>query len=167
MAELTKLESKLAEVLGLAMAAQGATRRVAGMLDGQDGADALRAELERMHDEAAETEERCTQVAGERDGRKTAILEQAREVRAEATEMMRTYLAGEDDPLDGFEFLTMAEAGEVGHWAIVEKLNEQARDEAIGELVAWALPIQRRHYETVLAGSLRLAGGEDPHELES
>ena len=164
MAELTKLESKLAEVLGLAMAAQGATRRVASMLDGQD---ALKAELERMHAEARETEERCTRVAGERDGRKTAILDSARETRREAEEMLRTYLEGEDDPLDGFEFLTMAEAGEVGHWAIVEKLNEQARDEAIGELVAWALPIQRRHYETVLAGSLRLAGGEDPHELES
>jgi hypothetical protein len=154
-------------VLGLAMAAQGATRRVAGMLDGEEGADELRAELERMHDEAAETEERCTKVAGERDGRKTAILEQAREVRAEATEMMRTYLAGEDDPLDGFEFLTMAEAGEVGHWAIVEKLNEQAQDAAIGELVEWVLPIQQRHYDTVLAGSVKLAGAEDPHELES
>jgi hypothetical protein len=165
MAELTKLESKLAEVLGLAMAAQGATRRVADMLDGQD--DELKAELERMRDEARETEERCTQVASDRDGRKTAILESARETRAEATEMMRTYLEGEDDPLDGFEFLTMAEAGEVGHWAIVEKLNEQARDAAIGELVDWAVPIQQRHYETVLAGSVKLAGGEDPNEIES
>jgi hypothetical protein len=165
MAELTKLESKLAEVLGLAMAAQGATRRVAGMLDGQD--DELKAELERMHAEARETEERCTAVAEEHEGRKTAILESARETRAEATEMMRTYLAGEDDPLDGFEFLTMAEAGEVGHWAIVEKLNEQARDAAIGELVQWVTPIQQRHYETVLAGSVKLAGAEDPNEVES
>ena len=31
--------------------------------------------------------------------------------------MRETCLAGEDDPLDGFEFLTMAEAGDVGHWA--------------------------------------------------
>ena len=165
MAELTKLESKLAEVLGLAMAAQGTARRVASMLDGQD--DELKGELERMHEEARETEERCTQVAGEREGRKTAILESARETRREAEEMMKTYLSGEDDPLDGFEFLTMAEAGEVGHWAIVEKLNEQARDPAIGQLVAWALPVQQRHYETVLAGSVKLAGAEDPHEIES
>lgn len=165
MAELTKLESKLAEVLGLAMAAQGATRRVAGMLNGQD--DELKAELQRMHEEARETEERCTEVASQHEGRKTAILESARETRAEADEMMRTYLGGEDDPLDGFEFLTMAEAGEVGHWAIVEKLNEQARDQAIGELVEWVLPIQQRHYETVLAGSVKLAGAEDPNEIES
>ena len=126
MAELTKLESKLAEVLGLAMAAQGAARHVAGLLDDDD--QDLRAQLERKHEEARETEERCTEVAGARNGKKTAILEQARETRDEATEMMRTYLGGEDDPLDGFEFLTMAEAGEVGHWAIVEKLNEKAGD---------------------------------------
>jgi hypothetical protein len=163
MAELTNLESKLAEVLGLAMAAQGATKKVASMFNG--GHEDLRAELERMHDEAAETEERCTAVAGEREGKKTAILDAARETRAEATEMMRTYLEGEDDPLDGLEFLTMAEAGEVGHWSIVEKLNEQAGDESIRELVDWALPIQRRHYETVLAGSLALAGDEDPNAI--
>jgi len=165
MAELTKLESKLAEVLGLAMAAQDATRRVASMLDGQD--DELKNELRRMQQEARETEQRCREVAAHRDRKKTAILRAARETRREAEEMMRTYLSGEDDPLDGFEFLTMAEAAEVGHWAIVEKLNEQAQDPAIGELVEWVLPIQQRHYDTVLAGSVKLAGGEDPNEIES
>ena len=164
MAELTKLESKLGEVTGLAMAAKAATTTVA-KLAREDHEDLVPL-LERMHEEASTTEERCTELAGSFDGKKTAILEQARETRAEATEMMRTYLEGEDDPLDGFEFLTMAEAGEVGHWAIVEKLNEQARDPAIGQLVDWALPVQQRHYETVLAGSLKLAAGEDPHEIE-
>jgi hypothetical protein len=165
MAELTKLESKLAEVLGLAMAAQGATRRVMRMLNGDD--PELRAQLQRQHDEASETERRCRDLAAQRDGKKTAILRQARETRDEATEMMRTYLAGEDEPLDGFEFLTMAEAGEVGHWEIVEKLNEKANDRALGELVSWALPIQRRHFDEARAGSLELAAGEDPNEIES
>jgi hypothetical protein len=59
----------------------------------------------------------------------------------------------------------MGEAGEVGHWTIVEKLNERANDEPIKQLVEWALPIQRRHYETVLAGALELAGDEDPDEI--
>jgi hypothetical protein len=162
MAEITNLESKLAEVLGLAMAAKGATRQVRGMLD--DGGGELAAELERMHDEAAETEERCVAVAGRFDGKKTAILEAARETRDEAAEMMDAYLGGEDDPLDGFEFLTMAEAGEVGHWSIVEKLNERAGNADVAELVSWALPIQRRHLEAVLAGSLELAAEEDPDE---
>jgi hypothetical protein len=148
-------------VLGLATAARKATQHVAGMLG--DEHPELRQQLEQMRDEAAETEERCTAVAGEFDGKKTAILDSARETRDEATEMMETYLEGEDDPLDGFEFLTMAEAGEVGHWAIVEKLNERANNAEVGELVAWALPIQRRHFDDAMAGSLTLAADEDPN----
>ena len=35
MAELTNIESKLAEVIGLAQAAQGATERVEGLLEDQ------------------------------------------------------------------------------------------------------------------------------------
>jgi hypothetical protein len=163
MAELTNLESKLAEVLGLAMAAQGATAHVAGLLDDDD--DQLRAELEQMRGEAKETEERCTEVAGSFSGKKTAILDAARETRDEGKQMMETYLGGEDDPLDGFEFLTMAEAGEVGHWSIVGKLNERAGNDEVSALVEWALPIQRRHFDAVLAGSLELAGAEDPDEI--
>ena len=161
MAELTNLESKLAEVLGLAMAAQGATDKVKGMLENDNG---LGDTLQRMHDEAAETEERCTELAGNIEGKKTAILDSARETKQEAEEMMQAYLGGEDDPLDGFEFLTMAEAGEVGHWSIVGKLNERAGDSSVQELVDWALPIQQRHFEDVRKGSLKLAAEEDPNE---
>ena len=163
MAELTNLESKLAEVLGLAMAAQGATDKVKSML--ADDGD-LASVLQRMHDEATETEERCTTLAGEFEGKKTAIREKASEVKSEAKEMMQTYLAGEEEALDGFEFLTMAEAGEVGHWSIVGKLNERAGDARVGELVDWALPIQQRHFQDVLDGSLKLAADEDPNETE-
>jgi hypothetical protein len=161
MAELTNLESKLAEVLGLAQAAQGATDKVKGMLEDGNG---LAENLQRMHDEAAETEERCTALAGDIEGKKTAILDAARETKQEAQEMMEAYLGGEDDPLDGFEFLTMAEAGEVGHWSIVGKFNEKAGDPAVQELVDWALPIQQRHFQEVLDGSLQLASEEDPNE---
>src|SRR3954451_9859583 len=163
MAELSNLESKLGEVLGLAQAAKGATDTVKGMFDGESSE--LVASLERMHEEAAETEEPCTEVVSSFDGKKTAILEKAREVKGEATEMMKTYLSGEDDPLDGFEFLTMAEAGEVGHWAIVGKLNERASNPGGQELVDWRLPIKRRHFDQVMAGSLELAGSEDPNEV--
>lgn len=165
MAELTKLESKLAEVLGLAMAAQGATQKVRGMLEDGDP-QSLGGLLDRMHEEAGETEERCTALAGQFDGKKTAILDQARETKQSATEMMDTYLEGEDDALDGFEFLTMAEAGEVGHWSIVGKFNEQAGLQNVRELVDWALPIQQRHLKDVLEASLELAGEEDPYEIE-
>ena len=33
--------------------------------------------------------------------------------------MMTTYLDKDADALDGFEFLTMAEAAEVGHWSVL------------------------------------------------
>ena len=163
MAELTNLESKLAEVLGLAEAAKGSVEQVKGMLDEQE--KDLDATLGRMHDEAAETAERCLAVAGGFDGKKTAIVEAARETKQEATEMMKTYLEGEDDALDGFEFLTMAEAGEVGHWAIVKKFNERVGLSAVSELVGWALPVQEQHLDVVLKTSLELAGREDPNEI--
>jgi hypothetical protein len=158
MAELTVLEEKLAEVIGLAMAAQGATEKIGALTE--DGE--LGEKLEQMNEEARETEERGTELAGELDGKKTAVLEKASETKAEATEMMSTYLGDDADALDGFEFLTMAEAGEVGHWSVLRKLNEQAGDQRLQELIDWALPIQERHFEDVKAGSLKLAGQEDP-----
>lgn len=166
MAELTNLETKLAEALGLAMAAQGATEKVK-KLAAEEGDRELVATLERMHDDAKETEERCTEVAGTLDGKKTAILEKARETKGEATEMMDTYLGEEADALDGFEFLTMAEAGEIGHVAILETLNQRARNAALGELVDWVKPIQERHFRDTLNGSLHLASTEDPNSPAS
>ncbi len=164
MASLTKLESKLAEVLGLAMAAQDAVRQVRGMVGSEH--KALAKKLTKALEEAKETQKRCTSLASSFKGKKTAILEKAREVKTEASEMREAYLGGEDDPLDGFEFLTMAEAGEVGHWAIVAKLNERAGNTDLRKLADWALPIQQRHLQEVLDGSLKLAAAEDPNEEE-
>lgn len=158
MAELTTLESKVGEVLGLAMAAQGATDKVKGLVDD----DELKQELQKVHEDAAQIEERCTAVADDIDGKKTAILEKARETKQEVTEMMSTYLGSDADGLDGFEFLTMAEAGEMGHWSVVGKLNEKAGDAKIQELVDWALPLQKEHLDKALQGSLKLAAEEDP-----
>ncbi|HXQ88365.1 MAG TPA: hypothetical protein VN733_01890 [Solirubrobacterales bacterium] len=160
MAELTTLEEKLAEVLGLAQAAQKATEKVEGMVEDES----IAAELRQMREEAEETERRCTEVAESRDGKKTAILEKAQETKGEATEMMDTYLGEDADGLDGFEFMTMAEAGEVGHWAVLKKLNEQAGEEKIAELTEWALPIQERHFSQTKEGALQLAGEKDPYK---
>ena len=160
MAELTTLEEKLAEVLGLAQAAQGATEKIEGLVEDES----IAASLRQMREEAEETERRCTELADARDGKKTAILEKAQETKGEATEMMSTYLGDDADGLDGFEFLTMAEAGEVGHWAVLGKLNESAGEEQVGELVSWALPIQERHFDEAKEGSLALAGEKDPYE---
>ncbi|HEU4393838.1 MAG TPA: hypothetical protein VFR04_09435 [Solirubrobacterales bacterium] len=87
MAELTTLEEKLAEVLGLAQAAQGATEKVEGMVDDEE----IVASLKQMREEAEETEQRCTEAADSRNGKKTAILEKAQETKSEATEMKDPY----------------------------------------------------------------------------
>ncbi len=158
MADLTTLEEKLAEVTGLAAAAQEATEKVKSMLED----DSLAETLENMHAESEETESRCVEVAGSIDGKKTAILEKAAETKSEGVEMMRTYLGEDSDELDGFEFLIMTEAGEAGHWAILAKVNEKAGDDSIKELTEWALPIQEGHLDQVRSGSLELAADEDP-----
>ena len=124
MAELTKLEDKLGEVLGLAQAAQDATKKVARMIDDKT----IGQTLARMHDEAAETERRCTDVASGKDGKKTAILGKARTTKAEAKEMMATYLGEDAEGLDGLEFLSMAEAGEVAYVEILGTLRDSLPD---------------------------------------
>jgi hypothetical protein len=75
--------------------------------------------------------------------------------------MSKTYLEGEDtDELDGFEFLIMAEAGELGHVEVIERMNQEIGDDAIAELVRFAKPIQERHVRTVHDTTLALAAEE-------
>src|SRR5215210_1553603 len=164
MAELTALESKIAEVMGLAMAAQDASQKVSKLVRSEGDHEDLGDKLLRMAREAKETEERTAQLASELEGKKTAILEKARETKREAGEMMSTYLGDDADALDGFEYLTMAEAGEVGHWAVVGTMNERAQVPGLQELVEWVTPIQQRHFQDTLEGSVELAADEDPNE---
>jgi hypothetical protein len=156
MADLTPLDEKLAEVLGLAQAAQKAADTVAEMED----AEAFSETLSSMREQAAETERRTDELIDGLDGKKTAIREMARETKGEATEMMETYLAGEDEALDGFEFLAMAEAGELCHWEIVERMSETVDDDDVRALAGWAVGVQREHVEAVRRASLTLAAKE-------
>ncbi|HLM30071.1 MAG TPA: hypothetical protein VK326_00245 [Solirubrobacterales bacterium] len=59
MAEVNTLEEKLAEVLGLAQAAQGATKKIEALVDD----DEIKERLREMRQEAEETERRCTEAA--------------------------------------------------------------------------------------------------------
>jgi hypothetical protein len=157
MAELTNLETKLGEVIGLAMAAQAATERVEKLTKDRELVSALK----KMRKEAAQAEKDGTAVAASLDGKKSKILAEARTVKTKGATMMKTYLERGSDDLDGFEFLTMAEAGEVGHWSVLQELNKQAKHPGVRQLVTTHLPIQQRHLKQVLAGSLRLAAKED------
>ena len=160
MAELTQLEAKVGEVLGLAQAAKESTRKVKQLAQKEKQRDLVQ-ELQQIAEEATETAKRVNQVASSFKGKKSAITEKARETKEKAADMMDTYLDEDADALDGFEFLTMAEAGEVGHWAVLEKLNEDARHEELQEVVKWVLPIQQKHLEKAIEGSVKLAAEED------
>jgi hypothetical protein len=162
-AELTNLEAKLGEVIGLAMAAQDATKKV-GRLAKKEKHDDLVQTLQTMAEEAAMAERRGTEIAETIDGKKTAILREARTVKPKTRDMMSTYLDDDADALDGFEFLTMAEASEVGHWSVLDQLNQKARVPELGELIQQQIAIQQRHLKNVMEGSLELAAEEDPNE---
>jgi len=164
MADLTKLESKLGEVTGLAMAAKAATTKVQ-RLAAEEHED-LVGMLEEMSAQAAETEERCTDLAGTFDGKKTAILEEARSTKNKAASMLDIYLDDDSDALDGFEFLTMAEAGEVGHWEVLGQMAKSAGRIDVNDLVGWALPIQQQHFDAARSTAAKLAASEDPDEEE-
>jgi hypothetical protein len=114
-----------------------------------EGADDFRDELARMKRQAEETERRTDELVDTLEGRKTAIREKARETKSEATDMMKTYLGGEEEALDGFEFLSMAEAGEPCHWEIVDTIAETAGEREVKQLADWAVPVQCEHVETV------------------
>jgi hypothetical protein len=162
-AELTKLESKLGEIIGLAMAAQAATKEVAKLARAEKQRDLVEI-LQRMSADAKEAERRGKALAGTFEGKKTAILEEAREVKQKGAKMMSTYLDAESDALDGLEFLTMAEAGEVGHWEILAQFNKRGRHGGIKELTSWGIPIQKRHLAAVRSSSLTIVDREDPNE---
>lgn len=161
MPELTNLESKLGEVVGLAMAAQAATKKVSALARKEKNSG-LVATLAKMNEEAKEAEQRGRDAADAFEGKKSAILKEAREVKKKGAEMMSIYLDSDSDALDGLEFLTMAEAGEVGHWEILARFNRRARHSEIAELVSWGLPIQKRHLTDVRASSLQIVDQEDP-----
>ena len=121
----------------------------------------LKSQLKTMKTEAAAAEKEGTVVAGSIRGKKAAIMKEARDVKKKATKMMSTYLDRSADGLDGYEFLTMAEAAEVGHWTVLEELNKQARHADIRQLTKMQIPIQRRHLREAMAGSVKLAAKED------
>lgn len=162
MAELTHLDEKLAEVLGLAQAAQVATKKVAALARKERETE-LVSLMQRMSKQAGEVQARCEKAAAAREGMKTAIAAKARATKGEVTAFMKTYLE-DAEALDGLEFLSMAEAGEMAHWEILATLNETAKDRDVAAVVKFAVPLQSEHVAAVREHALRLAADEDPSD---
>jgi hypothetical protein len=159
-AALTRLEDKIGEVIGLAMASQEATGLVVELTRDLDPDLAQR--LEQMKDDAAETEGRATELADTFAGKRPAIIERARGTRAKSIGLLTSYLDGDSDALDGLEFLTMSVAAEVAHWSVLTQFNVRMEDEDLADLIAWAMPTQMAHLQLVLEGSRELAAEFDP-----
>jgi hypothetical protein len=102
-------------------------------------------------------------VADTREGKKTAIIEKARDTKTDLETFMKTYLE-DAEALDGLEFLSMAEAGELAHWEILATLSAKANDTDIAPLVERYVSLQREHVEQIRTHSLALAKDEDPFE---
>lgn len=80
MAELTVLDEKLGEVLGLAQAAQQAAKKVATLARKEKAQDLVEL-MGEMGQDAQTVEQHCQQVADRREGAKSAINKEAREPR--------------------------------------------------------------------------------------
>jgi hypothetical protein len=162
MAELTHLDEKLAEVIGLAQAAQVAGKRATTLARHEEETE-LVSMLETLVQESEKVEQDCQTVADARDGKKTAIADKARDTKTDLETFMKTYLE-DAEALDGLEFLSMAEAGELAHWEILATLNENASDKDLAQLVDRYVALQREHVARVREHALALAQDEDPFE---
>jgi hypothetical protein len=138
---LTPLQEKLGEVLGLALAATVVVGKVAERADDP----ALRG----MRSEAEDVQARCGAIA-EAWGGETHwdVLSHAQYVQRKAGEQLHAWFKAATDAVQAYEFLAMAEAGEVAATTALAALGEG--DPAIAELVAWALPLQERHLQHAL-----------------
>ena len=127
MAELTNMETKLGEVMGLAMAAQTATDKVRKLLE--DDQQQLAGMLERMNAEAAETERRCMTIVDTLEGKKTAIGEEARATKQKGAEMLKIYLDASTEERARRRASDTAHTGsQAGQAAVAEAI--QARDQS-------------------------------------
>jgi hypothetical protein len=152
---LTVLQEKLAEAHGLAIAAAGVVDKVEERtLDLE-----LRRGLWSLREDAAEIRARCLAVE-ERLGPTDELLAHANLTRERAADLAAAWFKAGTSPLRAWSFLAMGEAGEVATWAAVDALADTG---GIGELAAWALPLQQRHLELALDGAMQLARQADPN----
>src|SRR6202034_3761439 len=84
MPELTHLDEKLAEVLGLAQAAEVATKKVATLARKEKETELVEL-MKKMSEQASQVADRCERAASTRNGMKTAINAKARETKPEVT----------------------------------------------------------------------------------
>ena len=155
MAELTTLESSIGQVLGLAMASQTASERVAELAGEEPG---LVHVVTDICAEAVETQVRCMAVVSGIQSRKAAVMREASRTWRRSGRRMRVYIDADAGALDGFEYMTMAEADEVGHWSVLEQISGGQPE--LAELCRWAIQVHEQHVADANAVRKQLMGYE-------
>jgi hypothetical protein len=157
---LTELQEKLAEAHALAIAASTVTHKVEAVTPDHE----LKLELHSMRRDADETRARCGVV--ERNfGPELAdeLLAHVNTTNEKAAELAGAWFKAGTGPLAAWSFLAMGEAAEVAVWSALEIFAAKADDQAVLELAAWALAIQRSHLDTAFSGAVRLAELRNPN----
>jgi hypothetical protein len=147
---LSPLQEKLAEVLGLALAAPVVIAKVEQRAD-DPAFDGMRAE-------AREIQARCGAIAKGWGELRWDVLTHADLVERKAGELSSAWFKAATDAVQAYEFLAMAEAGELAATSALGALNRGGEAE-IEELVQFARPVQERHLLAALEGCTRAAAG--------
>jgi hypothetical protein len=156
---LTVLQQKLAEAHGLALAATAVARTVEERVEDPE----LGRLLHGLQRDAEETRARCLLVEqGFGEELATELLQHANSTHHRGADLVGAWFKAGTDPITAWTFLAMGEAGEVAAWSAVASLAERSGEGAAVELAAWALPVQERHLEAVLAAAVRLADAFEP-----
>jgi hypothetical protein len=149
MTELTPLQEKLGEVLGLALAAPVVLDKVEARDDD--------ARLAAIRAEARELQARCAEVAASwGDDVRWDVLAHAATVHRRAGEQLRAWVKPATDSVQAYELMAMTEAGELAATLALGVLNGGS-DGLVEELVRFAVPVQERHLRAALDGCVRRA----------
>jgi hypothetical protein len=147
---LTPLQEKLAEVLGLALAAPVVLAKVEQRADDPRLAEARA--------EAKAIQARCGAIAAGWGEQRWDVLSHADLVERKAAELAAVWFKAATDGVQAYTFLAMAEAGELAATSALGVLN-CGGEAAVEELVAFARPVQERHLRAALDGCTRAAAG--------
>jgi hypothetical protein len=156
---LTVLQEKLAEAHGLAIAATALTQKVEAIVD----EPTLVRELRAMRADAEEARARCLLVQRQLPEELFEELRaHANTTHEKAADLVAPWFKAGTGPMRAWNFLAMAEAGEVATWTELAALAARADEDDVAELAKWGLPVQQRHLETALEGAVVLATQLDP-----
>ena len=122
MAELTPLDEKLGEVLGSRRRPRTRPKQVSGMEDAEDFEEQLERIAPRPR-RPSSARMGLVDVDGQEDGDPREGPRDEVRGRRHDEDLPR----GEDEALDGFEFLAMAEAGELCHWESCRRSPTRSR----------------------------------------